>query len=280
MNDGRIDCTSTETGLLACLSAFLVDYRQALAILDPEYHEWRPEGKPKHRLDHVAGVPLLTAEPDGVCYLLGELSDASAPSVARFVSERDLNELHVFGDEPFRRLKAHLSNGQWRGSRNYEATAGGFLPRPCRDVRVLQPEDRGLLEAACEVFPAIGGSRSTMRDFNYMANGLPAICCGAIVDRQLVGFCSANPICRGVTEISWIVVAEGYRRRGVASGLLTAQADQVFARGHRAAYYAGSAGADLHVMLIGLGFREAKGSFRFVPASARDQWRTAWGIPV
>ena len=269
-----------ETVLLARLPAASVDYRHALAVLDPEYREWRPEGNGKHRLDQVAGVPLLTVELDGICYVLGDVLDAAAPSVARFVSDRGLNEVHVFGETSFHHLMTHLTNGQWRLSRNYEATVDGFLPRPCRHVRALRPEDRGLVEAACKIFPAIGSSPSTMRDFGYMAGGLPVTCHGAIVDGQLVGFCSANPVFRGVTEISWLVVAEGYRRSGIASGLLTVQAGEVVARGDRAAYYAGSAEADLDLMLTGLGFREVNGDFRFIPASARDQWRTTWGLPL
>ena len=251
-----------------------------MALLDPEYREWRPEGKASYRLDDVAGVPLLTVETDGICHVLGEMCDATATPVARFISGRALNEVSVFEESSFLLLRTRLTDGQWRLSRNYEAAADGFLPRPCRSVRPLGPEDEGLLESACQAFPAIGGSCSTMRDFGYMVSGLPVTCYGAIVDSRLVGFCSANPAYRGVTEISWVVVAEGYRRSGIASGLLTAQTMEVFARGERAAYYAGSAGVDLDLLVTGLGFREVSGDFRFIPASSREQWRTTWGLAL
>lgn len=267
-------------GLLASLSASKVDYRRPLSIVDPEYHEWRPEGKPKHRLDHIAGIPLLTDETEGVCYLLGELSEADAAAVASFVSGCDLNELNVAGEASFHMLRNRLTNGQWRLSRNYEAAADGFLPRPCYAVRLLAPDDRPSLEATLKALPALAGSRSAMRDFDFMAAGLPVVCYGAIVDARLVGFCSSNPMYHGITEISWIAVADEYRRRGIASGLLTAQAADLFGRGNRAAYYAGSAGTDLHAMLRALAFREVKGTYRFVPTSAREQWRSSWGLAM
>jgi hypothetical protein len=47
MDNGRNDTTDIEAVLLARLPAALVDYRHALAILDPEYREWRPEGNGK-----------------------------------------------------------------------------------------------------------------------------------------------------------------------------------------------------------------------------------------
>jgi len=262
------------------LQATPVNYRHELAMLDADYREWRPEGKPRHSLHMVADVPVLTAESEGIGYLLGEVCDMGAPSMARFVSDRKLNELHVPGEASFRVLRNHLTEGLWRLSRNYEAAADSFRPRPHRDVRLLTPEDKAMVESACTDCRALGASRSTMRDFAYMACGLPVVCYGAFASGQLVGFCSANPICRGVAEISWIVVGEGHRRRGYASSLLTAQARDAFSRGDRIAYYAGSAAEDLNALLAGLGFREMEESFRFIPSSARDQWRATWGRPV
>ena len=112
-----------------------------------------------------------------------------------------------------------------------------------------------------------------------MAEGLPVTCFGEFAGGELVGFCSANPICRGVAEISKVAVAEEYRRRGLASGLLTAQAQEAFARGDAVGYYAGSAGDDLDAMLVRLGFRELLSEYRFAPASSPEQWQ-AWGKPV
>jgi predicted GNAT family acetyltransferase len=109
---------------------------------------------------------------------------------------------------------------------------------------------------------------------------LPVACYGAMIDGDCVGFCSANPIYTGITEISWIAVTDGYRRRGLASGLLTAQAFDAFARGQQVAYHAGSAGADLHTMLGRLGFKEISGTYRFIPATAREQWRALWGQTI
>jgi GNAT superfamily N-acetyltransferase len=264
--------------LLARLSASPTDHRHALAILDPEYHEWRPQGRPKHRIDDTAGVPLLIDETSKVFYVLGGLSPSDAAAVASFVSKCAMTELNVVGREAFGLLRPYLaSSGQWRHSRNYEATADAFVPRLCGGIRRLGPADGALLEAAQ---PALAGSRSMLRDFAYMADGLPVVCYGAVVDGRLVGFRSANPICNRVYEISWVVVADGYRRRGIASGLITAHAVGALARGERVAYYAGSAGDDLDEMLRGLGFREAKGSYRFVPYSTAEQWRASWGVPV
>ena len=266
--------------LLPRLRLHPVDYRQALALLDPAYHEWRPEGPPPHKLDLVADVPLLSDKRAGICYVLDELTDISAPHVAAYVSDHSLNELHVFGRASFRLLKALVPAGQWRLSRNYQATPAHFLPRPCADVRKLLPSDKNLLEMGCKRSPALAESQSTRRDFGFMASGLPVTCYGTILEGQLAGFCSANPICNGVTEISWLVVAEDYRRRGIASGLLTAQARDIFARGEVAAYYAGEATDHLDSMLVRLGFREVQGSYRFIPAAAIDQWRASWGKPV
>lgn len=266
--------------LLPHLHSHPVDYRQALALLDPAYHEWRPEGIPPHKLDYVADVPLLTDERAGICYVLKELTDFSAPHVVAYVSEHPLNELHVFGQASFRLLKALVPAGQWRLSRNYQATPEHFLPRPCADVRKLLPSDRDLLETGCKRSPALAESQSTRRDFGFMAGELPVTCYGAFLEGCLVGFCSANPICLGVTEMSWLVVAEDSRRRGIASGLLTAQAHDTFAEGKMAAYYAGEATDHLDRLLVRLGFCEVQGSYRFIPATATDQWRASWGMRV
>ena len=274
------ECRRVNPSLLPHLRSHPVDYRQALALLDPAYHEWRPEGPPPHKLDYAADVPLLSDERAGICYVLGKLTDISAPRVAAYVSDHPLNELYVFGQASFRLLKALVPAGQWRLSRNYQATPAHFLPQPCADVRKLLPSDRDLLETGCKRSPALAESQSTRRDFGFMARGLPVTCYGAILEGQLAGFCSANPICPGVTEISWLVVAEDYRRRGIASSLLTAQVRDIFARGEVAAYYAGEATDYLDSMLGQLGFREVLGSYRFIPAAAIDQWRASWGKPV
>jgi predicted GNAT family acetyltransferase len=80
-----------------------------------------------------------------------------------------------------------------------------------------------------------------------------------------------------VMEISWLIVSEEYRRRGIASGLLTAITQEIFSLGKVTAYHAGSAGKDLDSMLIRLGYQEIKSCYRFIPSSAEDQWRTTWG---
>ena len=140
--------------------------------------------------------------------------------------------------------------------------------------------DEAALEGACERVHVLGASQSTRRDFGFMKEGLPVRCYGAFVRSELVGFCSANPICRGVQEISWIAVAPEHRRQGLAAALLTAQATEAFARGEAVGYHAGSAGDDLHAMVSKLGFRATKATYRFVPSLSEEQWRLSWGRRV
>jgi len=266
--------------LLARLLESPLDYRHALGILDPQYQEWRAEGKPEHELVFVNDVPLLMVKSDGVCLVLGEPDDAGARAIVGFLSHRDINELHLLGQTEFRALKPYLASGQWRCSRNYGVTAAAFRPRPSACVRKLGPEDRDIFERACATLEGFRESRSMARDSDLMAKGFAVSCYGAFAGENLVGFCSANPMCRGVTEISSLEVASQHRRRGMASAMLTAHAQEAFARGEAVGYHAGSAGDDLDAMLLKLGFRELKASYRFIPSSSPDQWRTIWGRPV
>ncbi|UCH36482.1 MAG: GNAT family N-acetyltransferase [Armatimonadota bacterium] len=269
-----------EERLLARLRESPLDYRSALGVLDPEHLEWRDEGKPEHDLTFVADVPLLMVWTDGVCHVLAEPDEAAARAVAEFVSRLSLNELCVLGDAAFRVFRPLIANGRWRWSREYGVTAEEFRPRTSDCVRRLEPDDRSRLERACQRVAVLRKSQSTKRDFDLMARGFPVVCYGAFAGEELVGFCSSNPIYRGVTEISWLAVSARHRRQGLASGLLTAQAQQAFARGDAAGYYAGSAGDHLHAMLLKLGFRELLAHYRFIPEGARDQWRADWGKPV
>ena len=271
-----------------CLSA--VDYRHALALLDPSYIEWHPGGKPRHHLTYVDDVPLLIDETQNLGYCLSEVVEGNVQELAQFINKHCFNELHIFEEKSFHQLKPYIPDGQWRLSRNYQATALCFRPKPNVMVRKLCAKDRDLFQmgeklkeenvTSTKLYPAILDYPSTMRDFHFMMNGLPVICYGMITDGRLVGFCSANPIYTGVMEISWLVVSEENRRRGIASGLLTAITQEIFSVGKVAAYYAGSAGEDLDVVLTRLGFQEVKSCYRYIPYSSNDQWRTTWGKPL
>ena len=268
--------------LKAVLPALLtspIDYRHAIGILDPAYEEWRPEGRPAHELVFVAGVPLLVVYNEGAIQILADPDDAAARAIAAYVSGRNYNVLEVLGEAALRRVKPHFIDGTWCCSRNYGVTSEEFRPAPSGHVRALTRDDRSNLQAACDRVERMRGYVSTWRDFDYMAQGLPVICYGAFAGDELVGFCSSNPICRGVTEISWIVVDPAHRRKGLASGMLTAQAEQAFSRGDAVGYYSGPAGDDVDAMVRKLGFRELRASYRFVPSCSPDQWR-AWGRPV
>lgn len=253
-----------------------LDYRHALGILDPEYQEWRPEGKSAHDLVFVAAVPLLMVNREGAIQVLRDPDDAAAGAIAAYVSGRNYDVLEVRGEAALRRVKPHFTDGVWCCSRNYGVTAQESRPPPSGHVRALTLGDRSNLQAACDRVEEMRGYVSTWRDFDYMAQGYPVTCYGAFAADELVGFCSANPICRGVTEISWIVVDPAHRRKGFASGMLTAQAQQAFARGDAVGYYSGRAGDDVDAMVRKLGFHELLPSYRFVPSSSPDQGR-AWG---
>jgi ribosomal protein S18 acetylase RimI-like enzyme len=141
------------------------------------------------------------------------------------------------------------------------------------DLAGICRDDEAVLKAVLEALlrSPLDYRVSTGRDFDYMTQGCPVTCYGAFAADELVGFCSANPICRGVTEISWIVVDPAHRRTGCALGMLTAQAQQGFGRGDAVGYYSGPAGDDVDAMVRKLGFRELRASYRFVPSSGPDQ---------
>ena len=280
----------SEHGLLSRLRRSAVAYRHALALLDPGYIDWRSSGKSPHHLAFVDHIPLLMDDTQNIGYCLSPLSGGNAPNLAQFINNHCVNEWQIFEEESFRLLKPYVPNGKWRLSRNYQANAPSFRPNPNGIVRKLGPEDIVVYEKRknpgeetlqrTNLYPAITDYPSTIRDFQFMMDGLPVICYGMFTEGCLVGFCSANPIYTGVMEISWLVVSEAYRRRGIASALLTAIAQEIFYRGKVAAYYAGSAGEDLNDLLTRLGFQETKSCYRFIPLSSKDQWRTSWGKPL
>jgi len=265
-----------------------LDYRVALGVLDHEYQEWRPEGKPDHRLEFVGGAPLLsfpvkeaTGLWNGACYMLAEPPREEAARVAEAALARGVNEIDVLGEAAFRALRPYMTEGTWRLTPQYALVAEGMRARPSPAIRKLTSRDRTAVEKLCVSQRGVGEERSTRRDFEYAARGLPVTCCGAFEGEELVGFCSVNPICRGVSEIGWLFVEEQHRRRGLASGMLTAQAEGAFARGDAVGYYAGweMTSPWLGAMLGELGFHELLGCYRFIPASSEEKWRH-WGRAV
>lgn len=249
------------------------DFRHLLAILDPVTALFDPGG---YEIIAVGKVPLLVIGL-GVVYVWSSFSDESAHLVAGYVDTTRPNELFVIGNEPFGVLRPVLNDGQWRMSRNYGVKPGELKTKHSSSVRLLTPDDRELLRqsSAC-----IQEHVSTWRDFDWMVEGNPLTCFGAIVDGCIVGFCSANPLCRGVQEISWIVVNPEHRRHGFASAMLSAQIELAFKEGKSVAYHAGSAGEDLNAMLGSLGFTEVSPTYRFIPSDSPEQWRTMWGRVV
>jgi ribosomal protein S18 acetylase RimI-like enzyme len=266
--------------LLESLLQSPLDYRHALGILDPEYQEWRPEGKPAHEVIFFGEAALLLVKTDRVHpHLLWEPDTPAAQALVRYLADWEFSVLEVLGEPGFRALKPLLCDGKWTVSRNYGVTASRFRPRPSNRVRSIGPEDPVASSPfACEMAKTMPW-KPWQRDFDLMTRGLPVTCYGAFAGDELVGFCSSNPICRGVTEISVLAVASQHRRQGLASGMLTAQAQEAFECGNSIGYYSGGAGYDVDAMLTRLGFWELKPSYRFVPASSPEQWQ-AWGKPV
>jgi GNAT superfamily N-acetyltransferase len=253
-------------------------YRHAVGILDPQCEEWRPEGKSAYEIVLFTEAPLIVCRVQRAYQLLWEPAGIGIQALVRYLAGRELNVLSVLGEPCYRALRPLLGEGRWTVSRNYGVTGSQFQPRPSDHVRKLGPCDRSVFERACAAQEGLQAP-SIRRDFDFMDQGLPVKCYGAFAGDRLVGFCSSNPISRGVTEISKLAVAQEHRRQGLASGLLTAQAKEAFARGDAVGYYAGSAGEDLNAMLIKLGFRELLSDYRFVPVSSPEQWQ-AWGRPV
>lgn len=269
---------TNDSAMLGRLLRRPLDYRHALGVLDPEHEEWRPEGKPAHEVILLGEAPLIVFEGQRAYQLLWEPSGAGTQALVHYLEGREVNVISALSEPCYRALKPLLGEGRWTVSRNYGVTASQFQARPSDDVRKLGQSDRTVFERACAAQEALR-SPSIRRDFDFMAQGLPVKCYGAFAGDQLVGFCSSNPICRGVTEISKLAVAHEHRRQGLASGLLTAQAEDAFAGGTAVGYYAGRAGDDLKAMLVKLGFRELVSEYRFAPTSSREQWQ-AWGRPV
>lgn len=265
--------------LLERLARDPVSHRHVYGALDPQYHHFTTD-RQEHELILLDDLPLLVWTRERVACLWDEPGEATVDAIAGFISERQLNELTVLGEEGFRVLRPRLTGGKWRLSRNYGVTVREFVPRPLTSIRRLSEADEAAVERACEKVKVLGESHSTRRDFGLMGKGLPVPCYGAFADGELVGFCSANPICRGVQEISWIAVAAQHRRRGLAAALLTAQAGEAFAEGKAVGYHAGSAGDDLQAMVRALGFREVKPTYRLIPSDSEEQWRTGWGKGV
>ena len=265
--------------LLDRLKESPIQHRHVLGILDPKYTEWRPGGKPAYRLQFVGALPLLIVESTGTCMLLGDPNEPEARQAVEVFHDSGLHELSLREETAFRTIRAYLSDGSWRISRDYGLIQERFRPRPSESIRKLGVQDREEIREACLRLPELGESKSTLRDFGYMEQGLPVICYGAFQDGSLVGFCSTNPICKGVTETSWVIVANEFRRMGLAAGLLTLACEEAFVQGNAVGYYAGSAGEDLDAMVRSLGFQELKANYRFIPAESDEQWRT-WGRQV
>jgi len=272
------DVLGDHSALLESLLQSPLDYRHALGLLDSEYEEWRPEAKPAYEIVLFGEAPLIVSKVERAYQLLWEPSGAGTQALVRYLAGCEINVLSVLGEPCYRALRTLLGEGRWTVSRNYGVTGSQFQPRPSDHVRKLGPTDRTAFERACAAQEGLQAP-SIRRDFDFMDQGLPVKCYGAFAGDRFVGFCSSNPISRRVMEISKLAVAYEHRRQGLASGLLTAQAHEGFARGDAVGYYAGSAGDDLNAMLVKLGFRELMSDYRFAPTSSREQWQ-AWGIPV
>lgn len=268
--------------LVGRLRKWPIAYRHVLGLIDPESCDnVRPPDE--WRLHRIGRLPFLVCgqpeEESGYVMVWDEPNDEGASRIAGFLDEHVTSQLVVLGEPAFKALRPKLPDGVWRRSRNYELIPGGFKPRPSDLVRRLTHEDRAHVEKAIRIHEA-AAHRSTMRDFDAMAEGRPARCWGAFVDGDLAGFVSTNPICAGVTEMSWIFTAEPFRRRGIAAGLLSAACDEALSRGHLVGYHAGSAGDDLDHMVRQIGFTETLATYRFIPSSSPCQWLAGWGRPI
>jgi hypothetical protein len=275
--------------VLKYLAGDPVGCRHVYRTLDPGYQHWDPQGdEPEPELLMLEGWPVLVSGMEARaadCLAWTAPTPAAIDAVAELASEAALYELTLLGDDAFPSLRPHLTDGAWRLSHNYGLTAETFRPCPSSVVRKLTPGDRAVVVKAQENTAALqkfldGGYPQVYRDFDRMERGLPVLCYGAFASEDLVGFCSAAPICRGVQEIMLLVIGEGHRRQGLASGLVTVQIQEALAQGKLVGYHAGEATDDIHDMLLKLGFHPVKHTYRFIPSYAGEQWRTWWGKPV
>jgi hypothetical protein len=264
--------------LIARLSKSPLEYRLSLAVLDPDWVGWPPEGRPEHELHFIGETPVLIVKPWGVCFVPRDPTDDEAAQVAAFLPLIEFGELYAVGEAAMHALRRHITDGRWQISRQYSLGKADFVARPSDCVRKLGPSDRNHVEKAVETY-RVAKHCATIRDFNYMAQGQPVTCHGAFMDGGLAAFCSSNPVYTGITEISWIFTAEPYRRRSLAAGLLTVAAEEAFARGDVVSYFNGEATEGVYAMVTGIGFREVRPIYRFIPASCPEQWR-CWGKDV
>lgn len=267
--------------LTLCLSKEPVAYRHVLSVLDsdsPEYRLCRLGNLPF--VASIYGNPDEDAEKEQLAdWLIWDEPDSvEILRLESLLQQREgrVSQLIVLGQKAFDALQPHLADGVWRLSRNYSLTEDRFTPCISNLVRPLTPEDRPCVERAARTYE-VARHHSTMRDFDKMAKGHTYKCWGAFVDDGLVGYVSTNPICAGVTEISWIFTAEPFRRRGIAAGLLTAACETAFSQGNAVGYHAGSAGDDLDRMVRSVGFQETLPTYRFIPIASRLQWLVGWG---
>jgi len=266
--------------LLAHLQTRPLDYRQALAVLDPDYREWRPGGKPKHSLLFFGDLALLLLKRQRVCLPLGAPTPEGTAQAAAWLGKQRLNEVYVLGEEMFAALRPLLGQGKWRRSPNYGLDEEHFRPRRTPRVRPLSRLERREVEEACAHLEGFPDPRSVLRDFRLMAKGRPITCSGAYTRQQLVGFCSSAPICQGVTEIGTLGVAAGHRGEGLGAGLVTAQAFLAFERKDLLAYHNRAASDGVDTLVRSLGFWEVTPAYHFIPATSREQWRAGWGRPA
>lgn len=267
-----------------------VGYRHLLNMLDPEF-QGHVDGRQDYRLCRVGNLPFIVTtyeNPDqGVTreqladFLIWDESSSEAWEIVRLLQEREgrVSQIIVLGKKAFDDLQPYLTDGAWRLSRNYELVQDHLMTHPSDLVRPLTPEDRPYVEKAIQTYE-VAKSRSTIRDFNRMAEGYPCKCWGAFVDDDLVGYVSTNPIYTGVTEISWIFTAEPFRRRRIAAGLLTAACEEALSRGDAVGYHAGGAGDDLDRMVRSVGFEETLPTYRFIPVTSKLQWLAGWGLHI
>jgi hypothetical protein len=163
-----------------------LDNRLALGILDPEYEEWRPDGKPEHQVGFVGDVPLLSFPPggtkslfDGVCHVLACPTQEEAPEVAQAALRLGVNEIDIPGEAAFHALRPHMTDGRWFLVRQHGVSGGSLRPRVSREVREVTSDDAEAVERFCAGDSALSRHQSTRQHFEPWASVRRVPCAGA-----------------------------------------------------------------------------------------------------
>ncbi len=214
-------------------------------------------------LDNAGAPTLLVRVSDDNFRVEGTVNNNNTDDLLALIQKHSPRNLLTYHQAVADFLGKKFNSDQWECDGAEYVATDRFTPQLSAPVLALTPDNRPLWQrfvdrnAGDPMVKARNGSQAVVRDFLFMAMGLPVRYFVTLEDGEITGMASVNPMTRSIDEISALFVDPVHRRKGLARTLISAAVESIHARGRTVAYHAAGNPQDrpdLYKLLTSLGF--------------------------